>query len=211
MTFKINEGTKKKKSNQQSLCSNSKISYGRLSCNKRLHLFLVLHLFLISRHLHFNPAICSEAVLLLMSFVVVPVASGVATLLALMGLLARVAQHVPLQVHTLVTAVVANGALKGFGARMHPLVPLEISQVAAGIVTQVALVGFLASVYSMVPLEVVKVGGGVVTLRALVWLLSAVGLHVAGQVVRVVGEEGAGSTSVDLVPSLSGASGCVLS
>ncbi len=165
MTFKINEGTKKKKSNQQSLCSNSKISYGRLSCNKRLHLFLVLHLFLISRHLHFNPAICSEAVLLLMSFVVVPVASGVATLLALMGLLARVAQHVPLQVHTLVTAVVANGALKGFGARMHPLVPLEISQVAAGIVTQVALVGFLASVYSMVPLEVVKVGGGVVALR----------------------------------------------
>lgn len=94
---------------------------------------------------------------------------------------------------------------------MHPLVPLEISQVAAGIVTQVALVGFLASVYSMVPLEVVEVGRGIVALRALVWLLSAVGLHVAGQVVRVVGEEGAGSTSVNFVPSLSGASGCVLS
>lgn len=146
-----------------------------------------------------------------MSFVVVPVASGVATLLALMGLLACVPQHVPLQVHTLVAAVVADGALKGFSARMHPLVPLEISQVAAGIVTQVALVGFLAGVYSMVPLEVVEVGGGVVTLWALVWLLSAVGLHVTGQVVRVVGEEGAGSTGVNLVPSLSGASGCVLS
>lgn len=116
MILKINEGTEKKKSNQQSLCSNSKISYGQLSCNKRLHLFFILHLFIISRHLHFNPAICSEAVLLLMSFVVVPVASGVATLLTLMGFLARVAQHVPLQVHTLVAAVVANGTLKGFGA-----------------------------------------------------------------------------------------------
>ncbi len=51
-----------------------------------------------------------------MSFVVVPVASGVATLLTLMGFLARVAQHVPLQVHTLVAAVVADGTLKGFGA-----------------------------------------------------------------------------------------------
>lgn len=94
---------------------------------------------------------------------------------------------------------------------MHPLVPLEISQVAAGIVTQVALVGFLTSVYSMVPFEVVEVGGGVVALRALVWLLSTVGLHVAGQVVRVVGDERAGSTGVDFVPSLSRASGCVLS
>lgn len=93
---------------------------------------------------------------------------------------------------------------------MHPLMPLEISQVATGIVTQVAFVGLLASVHSMVPLEVVKVSGGVVALRALVWLLSTVGLHVAGQVVRVVGEEGAGSTGVDLVSSLSRASVCVL-
>lgn len=51
-----------------------------------------------------------------MSFVIVPVASGVPTLLALMGLLARVAQHVPLQVHTLIAAVVADCTLKGFGA-----------------------------------------------------------------------------------------------
>lgn len=149
--------------------------------------------------------------LLLVSFIIVPVSGGVAALLALMGLFPRMAQHVPLQVHALVAAVVADGALKRFGTGVHPLVPLEVSQVPAGVVAQVALVGFFAGVYSMVPLQVVKVSGGIVTLRAFVWLLPAVGLHVAGQVVGVVGEEGASGAGVDLVASLGGATGRVLS
>lgn len=162
-------------------------------------------------HLYFIPPLCDEAVLLLVPFVIVPVAGSIATLLALMRLFARVAQHVPLQVHALVAAVVADGALKGFGPGMHALVSFQVSQVPAGIFTQVAFVGFFAGVYPMVALQVVEVSGRVVALRALVWLFPAVGLHVAGKVVGVVGEEGAGGASVDLVASLGRTAGRVLS
>lgn len=64
----------------------------------------------------FNPAVCVQAMLLLVAFIVVPVACGVATVLTLVGLLPCVAQHVPLEVHALITAVVAHSALERLGA-----------------------------------------------------------------------------------------------
>lgn len=66
-------------------------------------------------HGDFNPAVCGQAMLFLMPFVIVPMASGVATLLTLVGLLPCVPQHVPLEVHALVATVVAYSALKRLG------------------------------------------------------------------------------------------------
>jgi len=158
-------------------------------------------------HRDLDPAVRGQAVLLLVPLVVVPVARRVAALLALVGLLPRVPQHVALQVHALVAAVVAHGALEGLGARVDPLVALQVGEVPAGVVAQVALVGLLARVHAVVPLEVVEVRRGVVALRALVRLLAAVSLHVARQVVGVVREEGAGGARVHLVAALAGAVG----
>lgn len=60
----------------------------------------------------FVPAVCVVPVLPLVTFVVVPVACGVAALGAGVRLLARVPQHVPLQVHALVAGVAADGAVE---------------------------------------------------------------------------------------------------
>lgn len=149
-----------------------------------------------------------------MTLVVVPVACGVCAHVALVWLLARVTQHVPLQVHALVAAVAAHAALERFGTRVNPLVPLQVCQIAAGVVTQMALVGLFARVHAMVPLQVVEVGRGVRALWTLVGLLAAVRLHVPRQVVGVVCEERAGGTCVHpvpSVPSLAGAACCVFS
>lgn len=111
----------------------------------------------VASHWNFDPAICGQAVFLLMSLVIVPVARGVPALLAFVGLLSRVPEHVSLQVHALVAAVTAHGALEGLRARVHPLVALQVGQVPAGVIAQVALVGLLARVHSVVALEVVEV------------------------------------------------------
>lgn len=79
---------------------------------------------IIASHWNFDPAICGQAVFLLMSLVIVPVAGGVAALLTFVRLLSCVPKHVPLQVHALVAAVTAHGTLEGLGARVHPLVAL---------------------------------------------------------------------------------------
>lgn len=112
---------------------------------------------IISSHRNFDPAVRGQAMFLLMSLVIVPVAGGVAALLTFVRLLSCVSEHVPLQVHALVATVTAHGALEGFGARVHPLVALQVGQVPAGVIAQMALVGFLTCVHSVVALEVVEV------------------------------------------------------
>lgn len=162
--------------------------------------FLILFLFL--RQLHLEPAFGGVAVLLLVAFVIVPVARGVSALLALEGLLAGVPQHVAFQVHALVAAVAAHAALEGLGARVDALVPLEIGQVSTSVVAHTAFVGLLARVHAVVPLEVVEVGGGVIALRALIGLLAAVSLHVAGEMVGVLRDERTRRAGVQLVAFL---------
>lgn len=176
-----------------------------VTLNAAAHPFPHVLLCVISNHWNFDPAVCGHAVFLLVSFVVVPVSSGVATLLTFVRLFPGVPKHVPLKVHALVAAVVAHRALEGLGARVHALMPLEVGQVPARVIAQMALVRFLSCVHPVVALEVVKVGRGVVALRALVRLLAAVSFHVARQVVGVVREERAGGTSVHLVTALTGA------
>ena len=178
-----------------------------LGWNPHPLIFVLLFISLMAGRLNFDPALSGQAVLLLVSLVVVPVARGVATVLALVGLLPRVAQHVALEVHALVAAVAAERALEGLDARVDALVAFQVGQVAAGIVTQVALVGLLARVHAVVAFQVVKVCRSIVALRALVGLLATVRLHVAGQVVGVVGEEGADGAGVHLVTALAGAAG----
>ncbi len=168
----------------------------------RHHKELPLHfsfLILFLRQLHLEPAFGGVAVLLLVAFVIVPVARGVSALLALEGLLAGVPQHVAFQVHALVTAVAAHAALEGLGARVDALVPLEIGQVSASVVAHAAFVGLLARVHAVVPLEVIEVGGGVIALWALVGLLAAVSLHVAGEMVGVLRDERTRRAGVQLV------------
>lgn len=63
-----------------------------------------------------HPALGCVAVDLLVALVVVPVTRGVGAVPALEGLLARMPQHVPLQVHALVAAVAAEAALEGLVA-----------------------------------------------------------------------------------------------
>lgn len=128
-----------------------------VSLTAHSHAFPHFLFVLVARHGNFDPAVSGQAVLLLVSLVIVPVAGGVAALLTLVRLLTGVPQHVPLQVHALVAAVAAHGTLEGLGARVHPLVALQIGQVPAGIIAQMALVRFLACVHPVVALEVVKV------------------------------------------------------
>lgn len=163
--------------------------------------------FIVARHWNFNPAVCGQAVLLLVSLVIVPMTSSVAALLTFIRLLSSVPKHVPLQVHALVATVAAHSTLERFGTWVHPLVALQIGQVPASVVAQMALVRFLACVHSVVALEVVKMCWGIVALWALVRFFAAVSLHVACQVVWVVCEEGAGGTCVHLVTAFAWAVG----
>lgn len=64
----------------------------------------------------FVPAVRVVSVFPLVAFVVVPVARGVDALGAGVRLLARVPQHVPLQVHALVAGVAAHAAVERLGA-----------------------------------------------------------------------------------------------
>lgn len=176
-----------------------------VALNATSHPFPHVLLCVISNHWDFDPAVCGHTMFLLVSFVVVPVASGVATLLTFVRLFPSVSKHVSFKVHTLVAAVVAHRTLEGLGARVHTLMPLKVGQVPACVIAQMTLVRFLSCVHSVVALEVVKVCGGVVALRALVRFLTAVSFHVACQVVGVVCEKRAGGTSVHLVTALTGA------
>lgn len=104
----------------------------------------------------FVPAVRVVPMLPLVAFVVVPVACGVAALTACIRLLARVPQHVPLQVHALVAGVAADGTVERLGARVDALVTSQVSQVPAGVAARRALVRLLACVHTQVPLEVVE-------------------------------------------------------
>lgn len=137
------------------------------------------------------PAVRVVSVFPLVPFVVVPVARGVVALGAGVRLLARVPQHVPLQVHALVAGVAADAAVERLGARVDALVTPQVGEVSAGVAAGRALVGLLARVHAQVAFEVVEVRGGVGAVRAAVGLLLRVGVGVAGQVVGVVGQEGA--------------------
>lgn len=128
-----------------------------VSLNSNSHPFSYILVFVVASHWNFDPAVCGQAVLLLVSLIIVPVAGGVAALLTLVRLLPRVSEHVPLQVHALVAAVAAHGTLEGLGTRVHALVALQVGQVPAGVIAQMALVRFLACVHSVVALEVVEV------------------------------------------------------
>lgn len=132
-------------------------SFFSVSLTANSHPFPYILRFIVASHWDFDPAVCGQAVFLLMSLVIVPVAGGVAALLTFVRLLSCVPKHVPLQVHALVAAVAAHGALEGLCARVHSLVALQVGQVPAGVIAQMALVGFLACVHSVVALEVVEV------------------------------------------------------
>ena len=150
----------------------------------------------------FVPAVRVVSVFPLVAFVVVPVTRGVVALGAGVRLLARVPQHVPLQVHALVAGVAAHAAVERLGARVDALVPPKVGEVSAGVAAGRALVRLLARVHAQVALEVVEVRGGVGAVRAAVGFLLGVGVGVAGQVVGVVGQEGAVRAAVQLLATL---------
>ena len=150
----------------------------------------------------FVPAVCVVSVFPLVAFVVVPVTRGVVALGAGVRLLARVSQHVPLQVHALVAGVAAHAAVERLGARVDALVPPKVGEVSAGVAAGRALIRLLARVHTQVALEVVEVRGGVGAVRAAVGFLLGVGVGVAGQVVGVVGQEGAVRAAVQLLATL---------
>jgi len=151
----------------------------------------------------FVPTVRVVSVFPLVAFVVVPVARGVAALGAGVRLLARVPQHVPLQVHALVAGVAADAAVERFGARVDALVAPQVGEVPAGVAARMALVGLLARVHAHVTFEVVEMRGGVGAVWTAVGFLLRVDVGVTGQVVGVVGQEGAVRAAVQLGATLS--------
>lgn len=141
-----------------------------------------------------GPSCPAMAVHLLVPLVVVPVAGGVGAGGTAEGLLARVSQHVTLEVHTLIAAVVAKATPKRFVTRVDATMTLEVGQVATCVGTEGALVGLLSRVDALVPFQVIQMSRGVRTAGTAKGFLTAVSLHVSSQVVGIVSGKRAETT-----------------
>lgn len=130
----------------------------------------------------------------LMALVVVPVACGVGAGGTAEGLLARMAQHMTFEVHTLVAAVVAEATPKRFVTRVDATMTLEVGQVSTGVWTEGALVGLLSCVDTLVPFQIIQMSRGIGTAGTAEGFLTTVSLHVPSQVVGIVSGEGAETT-----------------